>query len=268
MSQLTVKVYILNSAPKSCKLDPIPSKLITECLDSILPSHTDLFNYSLASGFFPQCFKSALVTHIHKKRCPDDNDSNNYRPVCNLCFYAKILEKLVLSQVSSYLNSHNLYITCQSAYRPGHSTETALQKVANDLYLSLNKGDIYVLALLDLSSAFDTIDHLILVHRLHTDFVLLILSLNGFHLICLIAHTTSLYQIIVLLLLLCVQVFLRVHFLALFFSPFILSLFLPLLDHTLSYTIHLLTTYNYRCLLPLIDYMCYFTLCSHASVMS
>ena len=95
---------------------------------------------------------------------------NNYRPVSNLCFIAKILEKLVLSQVSSCLNSHNLYNTCQSAYRPGHSTETALLKVVDDLFLSLNKGNISVQALLDFSSAFDTIDHTILVHRLHTDF--------------------------------------------------------------------------------------------------
>ena len=95
---------------------------------------------------------------------------NNYRLVCNLCFIAKILEKLFLSQVSSYLNSHNLCNACQSAYRPGHSTETALLKVDNDLFLSLNKGNISVLALLDFSSAFDTIDHTILVHRLHTDF--------------------------------------------------------------------------------------------------
>ena len=152
---------ILNSAPKSCELDPIPSKLLIECLDSILPSLTDLFNSSLASGIFPQSFKSALVIPILKKRCLDHNDLNNYRPVSNLCFIAKILEKLVLSQVSSYLKSHNLYNTCQSAYRPGHSTETALLKVVNDLFLSLNKGNISVLALLDFSSAFDTIDHTI-----------------------------------------------------------------------------------------------------------
>ena len=60
VSQLTVKECILNSAPRSCELDPIPSKLLIECLDSIL---TDLFNSSLASGIFPQCFKSALVTN-------------------------------------------------------------------------------------------------------------------------------------------------------------------------------------------------------------
>ena len=105
-----------------------------------------------------------------QKRCLGHNDLNNYRPVSNLCFIAKILEKLVLSQVSYYLNSHNLYNTCQSAYRPGHSIEIALPKVVNDLFLSLNKGNISVLALLDFSSAFDTIDHPILVHGLHTDF--------------------------------------------------------------------------------------------------
>ena len=111
------------------------------------------------------------MSHLFsKKRCLDHNDLNNYQPVPNLCPNAKILEKLVLSQVSAHLNSHNLYNTCQSAYRPGHSTETALLKVVNDLVLSLNKGNISVLALLDFSSAFDTIDHTILVHRLHTDF--------------------------------------------------------------------------------------------------
>ena len=165
-----MKECILISAPMSCELDPIPSKLLMECLDSILPYLTDLFSSSLASGIFQQYFKSALVTPILKKRCLDHNDLNNYRPVSNLFFIARILDKLVLSHVSSYLNSHNLYNTCQSAYRPGHSTETALLKVVNDLFLSLNKGNISVLALLYFSSAFDTIDHPILVHRLHAVF--------------------------------------------------------------------------------------------------
>ena len=64
VSQLTVKKCIHNSAPNSCELDPIPSKLLIECLDSILPSLTDLFSSSLASGIFSQCFESALVTPI------------------------------------------------------------------------------------------------------------------------------------------------------------------------------------------------------------
>ena len=180
VSQLTVKECILNSAPKSCELDPIPSKLLIECVDSILPSLTDIFNSSLASGIFPQCFNSALVTPILKKKCLDHNDLNNYRPVSNLCFIAKILEKFVLSQVSSYLNSHNLYNTCQSAYRPGHSTEAALLKVVNDLFLSLNEGNISVLALLDF---FQHLTQLIIL-SLYTVSILtldlLMLSCNGF----------------------------------------------------------------------------------------
>ena len=94
------------------------------------------------------------------------------------------------------------------------------------------------------------------------------LSCNNFHLILLIVHTTSLYLIIVLPLLLYTQVILRAQFLALCFSPCILSLCLPLLTHTLSDTIHLLTTYDHRCLLPMIEYLSYFTLSSHAYVMS
>ena len=99
VSQLTMKECIHRSAPKSCELHPIPSKLLIEFLDSILPSLTYLFSTSPAYGIFPQCFKSALVTPILKKRCLDHNDLNNYRPVFNLCFIAKILEKLVLYQV-------------------------------------------------------------------------------------------------------------------------------------------------------------------------
>ena len=115
-----------------------------------------------------------MTQYILKNKCLDYNDLNNYRPVSNLCFIAKILEKLVLSQVSSFLNSHNLCNTCQSAYRPSHSTETALLKVVYDLFLSLDKGSISALALLDFSSAFDTVDHCIVVHHLHTDLRLFI----------------------------------------------------------------------------------------------
>ena len=67
VSQITMKECILHSAAKSCELDPIPSKLLIECLDAIHLSLADLFNSSLASDVFPQCFKSALVTSILKK---------------------------------------------------------------------------------------------------------------------------------------------------------------------------------------------------------
>ena len=170
VSESDVKKCILQSAPKTCDLDPIPTPLFIECLDSLLPSLTALFNSSLSSGVFPQTFKTAIVTPLLKKPSLDPNELKNYRPVSNLCFISKILEKLVLSQLSSYLTSNNLHNPLQSAYRPGHSTETALLKVVNDLLLSLDNGNVSLLALLDLSAAFDTIDHSILLHRLEHDF--------------------------------------------------------------------------------------------------
>ena len=120
VSQLTVKECILNSAPKSCELDPIPSKLLIECLDAILPSLTDLFNSSLASGIFPQCFKSALVTPILKKRCLDHNDLNNYRlsliyalllKYWKNLFYPKFLPTSTLTTFTILVNQHIVQVT-------------------------------------------------------------------------------------------------------------------------------------------------------------
>ena len=125
------------------------------------PFFTDLFISSLAFAIFPQCFKLAHVTPILIKRCLGHNDFKSYRPVSNLCFIAKILEILVL--IRSFFTPQ-LIQSLQSAYCPGHSTETALLKVANDLFLFLNKGIMFVLALLEFSSAFDTIDNYTLVH--------------------------------------------------------------------------------------------------------
>ena len=118
-----------------------------------------------------------------KKRFLDHNDLNNYQPVSNLCIIAKILEKLVLSQVSSFLSSHNLYNTCQSTYHPGHSTETALLKVVSNLFLYLSKGNICVCLVFCLSF----LQHLtqLIILSLYTVSILtldlLMLSFNGFH---------------------------------------------------------------------------------------
>ena len=80
------------------------------------------------------------------------------------------MKKLISSQLIDHLSAINLYNRFQSAYRPGYSTVTALLKIVNDLLLALDDGNVSLLALLDLSAAFDTIDHSILLHRLHHDF--------------------------------------------------------------------------------------------------
>jgi len=89
----------------------------------------------------------------------------NYRPVSNLSFLSKLIERVVVKQFVSLLNESGLFVPVNSAYHAHHSTETALLKVFKDLLLAVEEGDVAILALLDQSAAFDTIDHQILLHR-------------------------------------------------------------------------------------------------------
>ena len=89
----------------------------------------------------------------------DPNELKIYRRMSSLSFLSKELKKVVLAQVFSHLNIHNLISEYQSAYSPGYSTETALLKVASDLLTAMDTGKVSVLTVLDLSAAFDIIDH-------------------------------------------------------------------------------------------------------------
>jgi len=90
------------------------------------------------------------------------NEACNYRPVSNLSFLSKILEKAVSRQLDSYLTGAKLFPSHQSAYRKFHSTETVLLRVTSDLVSHLDKGEVALMAFLDLSAAFDTDDKEIL----------------------------------------------------------------------------------------------------------
>ena len=94
----------------------------------------------------------------------------NYRPVSNLPFLSKVLEKVVLHQLRGHLLANNLSETFHSAYHAHHSTETALLDVTNCLLGSADEGRVFILTLLDLSAAFETLDHSILLTRLHDMF--------------------------------------------------------------------------------------------------
>jgi len=90
----------------------------------------------------------------------------SYRPISNLSVLSKLLERLVTRQLLAHLNSNGLLPRFQSAYRAYHSTETAVLKVFTDILFAVDAGDLSALVLLDLSAAFDTVDHGILLHRL------------------------------------------------------------------------------------------------------
>ena len=108
----------------------------------------------------------ACVHPLLKKPSLDRDILRNYRPVSTLSHLSKVTEKVVALRLSDHLDSQNLHEPFQSAYRRLHSTETALLRVCSDIRAALDRKKGTLLVLLDLSSAFDTIDHTILLNRL------------------------------------------------------------------------------------------------------
>ena len=125
-----------------------------------------------------------------------------YRPISNLRFISKTIEKCVAKQLIQYLDINDLGETFQSAYKRNHSTETALIKVHNDIAMAINQHNSVILVLLDLSAAFDTVDHDILLSRLSNRFGITgtVLVQNGFDHIFLIVHSLSRLMVRALLL--------------------------------------------------------------------
>ena len=151
---------------KSCELDPLPMSIFKQLLPQLLPAVLHIITLSLSKGLFPMDLKFALVKPQLKSNTLDHNVLHNYRPVSNISFLSKILESVVLKQLSEYLESNQLLCRVQSAYRTLHSCETAIVKVHNDIVSKLDKGNNVVLMLFDLSAAFDTINHDCLLKKL------------------------------------------------------------------------------------------------------
>ena len=163
-------LYITKSPNKSCSLDPFPTFLLKDCLDELLPAITTIVNASLSSALVPTSFKKAVVTPLIKKPTLDPDTLGNYRSVSNLSFVSKILEKVVSERLKAHKTAEGLFEPFQSAYRAGHSTETAVVRVQNDILEAIDDGKCVFLVLLDLSAAFDTVSHDILLNRLTEDF--------------------------------------------------------------------------------------------------
>ena len=112
--------------------------------------------------------KLALLRAQLKKAGLESDDKKNYRPISNLTFLSKVVERIIFDQLYTFLEEAGILTKYQSAYREMHSTETALCKIHNDLVATTCSGRVSLLVLLDLSAAFDTIDHNLLLSDLHS----------------------------------------------------------------------------------------------------
>ena len=155
---------------KQCELDPIPVCVLKKCLPVLGPTITTIVNLSMSTGCFPSSLKQCIVTPLLKKPSLDKENPSNYRPISNLSFLSKLVERVVKSRLDQHLASNSLYNPCQSAYTRYHSTETALLAVHDSLIRAIAHQQVTCLCLLDLSAAFDIIDHNILIRRLSTWF--------------------------------------------------------------------------------------------------
>lgn len=137
---------VSRSSLKSCMLDPIPTSVLKNCFDLLLPSHC-------------QAISQETITWL-----PTMQESQTY--ISNLMFLSKCCEKVAASQFISHLRENKLEEIFQSAYKVGHSTESALLWVHYDVLCALDDERCVMLILLDLSAAFDTLEHGILLSRL------------------------------------------------------------------------------------------------------
>ncbi len=153
-TEAEVSKFLHSSYPTTCPLDPIPSQLL------------QVINTSILTGIFPTAFKQARVTPLLKKPTSNTSLIEKHRPVSFIPFIAKTLERVVFNQVSLFLSQNNKVDAKQSGFRSGHSTETVLLSVTEALRIGKTNSKSSVLILLDLSAAFDTVNHQILLSTL------------------------------------------------------------------------------------------------------
>src|SRR6218665_3854034 len=157
---------ISSSNQKSCELDPLPPFIIINILDDIIAFLVYMFNRSLSEICLPESQKRAIVFPALKKPNLDPNACLNYRPISNLSYLSKTLETLVSAQLVPYLEQSGLIPPTQSGFRGHHSTETLLLSLLSDIYTAIDRSNLSLLALFDVSAAFDMVDHELLLQRL------------------------------------------------------------------------------------------------------
>ena len=154
----------------ACGSDGIPYTYLKDALPVLVFYITIIVNTSIVTGLYPKLWKHPLVAPLYKSG--NVEEVGNYRPISLLPILSKILEKIVSTQLMSFLEKHNLLANSQHGFRSNLSTETALMKINEHIYNNMDAQKISLLLLLDLSKAFDSVCHDILLSKckqLHID---------------------------------------------------------------------------------------------------
>ena len=169
-SEEEIKNIIRLCPPKTCSLDSCPTDLLKKTVGVHVPYLVAIVNNSFKQGLFPVTFRTAIVKPLLKSDTLDKDLLKNYRPVSNIAFVGKVLEKVAVRRVLDHLTLNGLHEEYQSAYKMLHSIEPALLCVQHDIASELDKNRAVLFVMLDLSSAFDTIDHEHLLTLLHDEY--------------------------------------------------------------------------------------------------
>ncbi len=149
---------------KSPGIDKIEPYFLRLAADLVAEPIASIFNLSLTSNKIPKMWKSAMVIPLSKGG--DPADPNNYRPISKLPVLAKVFESLINDQLKKKLSTNNILQDYQSGFRMGHSTITAATLVSNDIITALDSKKSCVALFIDLSKAFDSVDHKLMLQRL------------------------------------------------------------------------------------------------------
>ena len=148
----------------SSGMDGISIRFLKDSLPVLAFYLTVIINTSIVTGVVPDKWKHAIVCPLLKQG--DVEDPSNYRPISLLSVLSKILEKVVAKQLYEFLSVNNLFSECQHGFRKGLSTQTALIKITEELYKNIDKFEVSLLALCDLSKAFDSVSHSLLLQKM------------------------------------------------------------------------------------------------------
>ena len=150
---------------KSSGFDNISSRCLKDALSVLIPHLTHIFRKSIVSGICPKTWKIATIVPIFKNG--NKSDVSNYRPISLLPIPGKLLEKIVYSHISEFLEINSFLSKKQNGFRKNHSTLDAIVNFTSDVYESINKGEYTIAAFIDLKKAFDTVNHKILLEKLY-----------------------------------------------------------------------------------------------------